>query len=554
LSKLREKASCDGEALGKTPGSRPGPTKVWLAAAAATALWQPLLAAAVEPSADVASTAAVPDKSAATAGTPGTDEAGAKPTAAGPSMGTTAEAEAPLPSAPPRESAETNDKSMSSDAAPELETAGHTELYGPPVPKVERGRLSEIEWPDAPKGVPAALENAIGIVTKNYPSAKAARSALRAAAQDLKAAKWQWFPTLTGDLAYLDDSHNPEPQLTVEQPIWSGGRIDAGIRRARAAEDATSADYVATIEQLAFTVAQTYFQIAQLTRRERLLADSMYEHLSLVQTMQHRVDQEVSPLADLELARSRAAQIEQEFTTTRSQRQTALRVLAELVADPSFDLGPVPAYDPSLTIENAAGLEDQAVSFDPQLRGLKAETDVARADYDARKASILPQVNAQYSYDRVFKSRVGVVLRAQTTGGLSQISQVNSARLRIDSSLEASYQAEQRLRRDIASDIIEFESQKERASISTRASETAAQVSESYKRQFIAGRRSWLDVMNALRETVNAQISQSDAQVAAQAARVRLLLRSGRWRPNFDSPGQKEADERRNQALKMGQM
>jgi adhesin transport system outer membrane protein len=391
---------------------------------------------------------------------------------------------------------------MDSGSKPEpARSAGESAvLYGPPVPKVEHGRLSEIQWPDAPPQVPPALETAVNIVTKNYPSAKAARSALRAASADVKAAKWQRFPTLSGNLAYLDDSNNPEPQLTIEQPLWSGGRIDAGIRQAKASEEEASADYVATAEQLALTVVQTYFQIAQLARREKLLGDSMYEHLSLVQTMQRRVDQEVSPLADLELARSRTAQIEQEYTTTRSQRETALRVLAELIADPSYDLGPVPEYHPSLTIEDTGSLEDQAVAFDPSLRSLKAQVDVARAEHDARKASLLPQVNAQYTYDSIFKSRVGIVLRAQTTGGLSQFSQVASARLRIESALEAGREAEQRLRRDIAADIIEYNSAKARAAISTRASETADRVADSYKRQFIAGRRSWLDVMNSLRE------------------------------------------------------
>jgi adhesin transport system outer membrane protein len=430
---------------------------------------------------------------------------------------------------------------------PPAEAAGPTAeavtLYGPPTPKASRGRLPEIDWPAAPDEVPPALEQAINIVTRNYPSAKSGRSALRAAASDVKAAKWLRFPSVSGNLSSLDSDSTPDPELVVEQPIWSGGRISAGIRRAKAAEDVSSADYVNIVEQLALTTSQTYFEIARLTQREQLLADSLKEHLRLVETMERRVEQEVSPQADLELARSRAAQIEQEFTITRSQRETALRVLAELVADPSFDLGPVPFYNPQQELEERETLEDQAVAFDPALRRLSAQTSVAEADYDARKASILPQLNARYSYDDIFGSRVGVVVRAQTTGGLSQISEVNSARLRIQSSLENRRQQEQALRRTVASDLIEYDAAKARASISLRASDTAARVSESYMRQFIAGRRSWLDVMNALREAVTAAIGKTDAEASAMSSAVRLLLRSGRWRPNFEGPGQRENEE-----------
>lgn len=427
-------------------------------------------------------------------------------------------------------------------SGPEPETAGpelagpprpDVEMYGPPLPKSKGGKLPQIAWPDAPPQVPPALDEAIRLVTRNYPSAKAARASLRAAAAEVRAAKWLRFPSLSANLAYLDTNNNPIPQVVAELPLWTGGRIGSGIRRAKADEDSTSAQYVETAQTLALTTMQTYFQIASLTLREQLLADSLTEHGRLVSTMERRVKQEVSPLADLELARSRAAQIEQQYTITRAQRQTALRLMAELVADPDYDLGPVPYFDRDLDLPNREALEDQAVAYDPSIKRLQAQADVARADRDSIRASILPQLNAQYSYDDFYKSRVGLSLRAQTQGGLSQFSQVEASRQRIDAALEQARVAEQQLRRDVASDIIEYESSRVRAGISLGASETAAKVSASYMRQFIAGRRSWLDVMNALREAVSAQIDRSDAEISAMASAVKLIIESGRWRPEF---------------------
>ena len=407
-------------------------------------------------------------------------------------------------------------------------------LYGPPSPKARKGKLPEITWPEPPPQVPPALEEAVRIVTKTYPSAKAARSALRAAASDVKAAQWLRFPSLSANVAsYTQSGNSLVPQVTVDVPLWTAGRIASGIRRAKADEDVSSARYVGASQALALTTAQTYFQIASFTLREQLLADSLKEHNRLVQTMERRVAQEVSPLADLELARSRAAQIEQQYTVTRAQRQTALRVMAELVADPDYDLGPVPFFDRSMDLPNRDGLEDQAVAYDPEIKRLLAEADVARAERDSVRASIFPQLNAQYSYDEFNHSRVGLALRAQTLGGLAQFSQVEASRLRVDAALEQARVAEQQLRREVASDIIEYDSSRVRSSISLGASETAAKVSASYMRQFIAGRRSWLDVMNALREAVNAQIDRADSEVSAMASAVRLLLVSGRWRPEF---------------------
>ncbi|MEZ5734540.1 MAG: TolC family protein [Novosphingobium sp.] len=432
-------------------------------------------------------------------------------------------------------------------AVTEEKPASTVQFYGPPSPKVEHGKLGEIGWEPAPEQFPPALEEAINIVTKNYPSAMSARAAVRAASSDLKAAKWLKFPSVTAN-AILRESNNRagtgrlDPQLQVEAPIWTGGRIGASIRRAEASEDASSAQYVETVQQLAITTTNTYFEIVRLTQAEQLLAESVELHNRLVGTMERRVAQEVSPVADLELARSRAAQIQQQYTVTQSQRRTALRVLAELVADPAYDLGPIPYYNSELDLPNRDALEEQSVAYDPALRRLRSQADVARAEMESTRASILPQLNAQYSYDDLFGSRVGVVVRAQTTGGLSQFSQVNAARLRIQSALEDVRVTEQQLRRDVAAEVIQYEAAKTRAAISRDASDTAARVSESYMRQFIAGRRSWLDVMNALREAVTAQLSKADAEVTVMASAARLLLRSGRWHPMFDQPVPAESD------------
>ena len=63
------------------------------------------------------------------------------------------------------------------------------------------------------------------------------------------------------------------------------------------------------------------------------------------------------------------------------------------------------------------------------------------------------------------------------------------------------------------------------------AADTAAEIIASYQRQFIAGRRSWLDVMNAVREAASARLSENEARVGAAAAAARILALTCRWEP-----------------------
>ena len=59
----------------------------------------------------------------------------------------------------------------------------------------------------------------------------------------------------------------------------------------------------------------------------------------------------------------------------------------------------------------------------------------------------------------------------------------------------------------------------------------SASVMESYLRQFAAGRRTWLDLMNAVRERNAARVNLIEVETSAMASSARLLLNSCAWRP-----------------------
>jgi adhesin transport system outer membrane protein len=404
---------------------------------------------------------------------------------------------------------------------------------GPTLPLARHGQLAGLDWSRAPDVVPGALEEAINIVTRTYPTTQAARAELRAAASDLRAAKLQYLPTLSGQVAYYNKDTSPDPQVQIDLPFWSGGRIEAGIHHARANELADSASYLDTVNSLALTTVQTYFDIVRLTQTEQFLTENLAEHRRLVESMERRVEHEVSPVADLELARSRTAQVEQELGTTRAQRLTSLRIMAQLVADPNYNIGPIPYFNPAIDLAQMDTLEDQSIVYSPMLRRLDAQTDAARAEVAQSRAALMPQIAAEYTYDDFYGHRIGGVIRAQNDA--TQPQQIKSAQIRVGEAEENRRSSEAELRREVASDLIEFKSARNRAQIDKSAAENAEQVSESYMRQFIAGRRSWLDVMNQLREAVEARITECQDEVSAEYTAARLVVESGRWRPSFDS-------------------
>lgn len=412
--------------------------------------------------------------------------------------------------------------------------------YGPPVPDNLSASVGEVRWDIPPETLPQALVEAIKLATSRDPSIVATASSVRAAAAEVRGAKWLRFPSLTAQASYATTNSrltgtNFNPGLTVDLPVWTGGRISNTVKRAKAEELSAYGGWLESILGLSLTVSNTYFSIVSASRREAILEESLTAHRQLVGTMERRVDQQVSPRADLELAKSRAAQVEQELTVARAQRLTALGVLKQLIREPAYDIGRDPGFDNRLYSELWPTVSDEMVAYSPTILKLTGQAQAAQAQVSVSKASILPQLNLQYSYSEVLRSRVGVSLLMQTDGGLSKFSAVDASRSRYEATLAQIATTERELRQQASTDVIEYGSMLSKALVSRTASSTAEAVSESYMRQFIAGRKSWLDVMNSLREFVSARISLSEAEVSVMATNSRLLLRSGRWQPVVDS-------------------
>lgn len=407
---------------------------------------------------------------------------------------------------------------------------------GPPEPALHSAMV-----PAANGGLSGdpVLDDLLRLAVSGHPAINAARLSARAAGVDVRAAKWLRFPSISVEGQLLDQRNNrTQVQAVVDMPLWAAGRVGNTVARAKARAGAAQAGFDEAVQSVGLAVVQSYYDIHRARERVRILGESLQRHQDMVASMERRVAQEVSPLSDLELARTRALQIEQQIFQSRAQANSALRRLRELVYDPALDPVSAMAQLTDWPLFDEADVIDQATGFDPRLRRLESESSAA--DFDARvaRAATLPQVSGQYSYSEVVGHRVGVVLKAQTEGGLSRFATAEASRLRQQSSEFQVESARRDLREQLVADLQDYESSRNRAANSTTAAGAARRVQESYMRQFFAGRRGWLDVMNAVREATSTEIDALDAGVGSSAALARISLRSGLWRLDPDAAGE----------------
>jgi len=387
-----------------------------------------------------------------------------------------------------------------------------------------------------PEGLPPALVALADRALSDNPQVIASRAALAVSQADLEAAKWQRYPSLTAEALAATGGSNAANidglgfNVALEQPIWAGGTIENQIDAARGQRDAG----IEGLREARFSVLagiiEAWFGAVRADERARALEAGIADHRALVASIERRVAQEVSPQADLTLARSRTTQLEIELAAAREAGDSARVRLAELAG-----AGAESPVLPNAAIFDAVPPEpvafDEMVACAPALGRLRNQILASEAELRSAKGALWPQLLLQLSQNELTGARAALVLRAQTGAGLSRFSAIDRAEARVEQNVAQLGAIDRELRARIGNEYVALRSNRAQADAGTGASLAAADLQASYQRQFVAGRRSWLDVLNAARELVSARIAESDARVNAAANATRILALSCRWRP-----------------------
>lgn len=413
--------------------------------------------------------------------------------------------------------------------AAQLPAPAAATLVGPPAPAAEE--LPPAAAPDQPlpaTGFNPELAALIAEAIEQHPSVAAQRAALRAAGVDVTAAWLARLPVMSVQFhQYATQDSKRTATASVDLPLWSNGRIGATIDRARASRDVQLYRLAETVLDLQLQVNQHYHDAKRLTERERVLERTVEVMTGMVASMERRVAQDVSPRSDLQLASSRRLQVQQQLDLTRAQRANALTRLSQLVQRDGVALLPgfvEPKAWPQWQLEP---LTARVTALSPQRHRAEAEARMARDDARIASAARLPGVYGSYSYDDVYKHRVGVSVRMQTAGGFGEIFSSRAAGLRAEAGALQIPVVEQDLATLVSADLVEYTSARARGVGAAALTDDSQKITQSYIRQFTSGRRTWLDVMNAVREAMSAELDAIDVRYSASAAAMRIMLRAG---------------------------
>lgn len=324
-------------------------------------------------------------------------------------------------------------------------------------------------------------------------------------------------------------------QVTVEQPLFAGGRVHNGIARAKAGSDAAQAGESATRSQVVAAVAQAYGDVLTSQRLVNLHEDLLTQMQEIQRQAQLRYRAGESPSTDIAQAAARLAEAQAGLARAQGMAVSARARFTSLTGLMPDSLEPLPA-SPDLppTLDEAI---DLAMQHNPWLMQAEAGLRAARAEAKGARSELLPTVGAfaegamvrdQFFPDyRADSATVGIRARWQifSPGTYAKISGSDSAERAAQARAEA-------MRSQVREQVIAGFQTVQTATLvedaSRKQAEAAAQARDSVRHEVRVGMKPQLDLLDAEREATAAAAAQARASTERIVAAYRLLSMIGR--------------------------
>jgi adhesin transport system outer membrane protein len=376
----------------------------------------------------------------------------------------------------------------------------------------------------------------------SHPSIASQRAQTQAAEIGIETAKWQYFPTpsvntervnaATGDPFYGGAKNVTTVRL--QQPLWTNGRLSAGKDKAQATLAYETADLNETSLQISLKVAQTYADLLASHWRLQSTEQSLATHQKLLTQVQRRVELGAQSDADLQLAQTRLDSVKADLSATRARLESYTVRLKQLIGQSiHFDTLLADLSAPvTLPISQERALE-VALAIHPSIQKARAQSQIQEAIVEENRSALMPDVyvRAERQYgafsmltSNSFQDRVFLGLTTQLGAGLSVWSNVKAAQAKSLAAQEEVHAQTLSISEQVLTDYAQAERLAEQTQALASALTSQEHVMSSHDRQFLAGRKSWTEVLNAARELAQAQAQLTDVKANHIAVSWRLAL------------------------------
>jgi outer membrane protein, adhesin transport system len=364
------------------------------------------------------------------------------------------------------------------------------------------------EWQS---GLPAALAATLS----NHPLLRSKQFEVQAKQALGDSARAQRLPTMSGS-ASSADNNGTSAALRARQPLWAFGRIDSAIAYADTDVLAEQADRLRVQRQLLDQTAVAYARVLGVRQKMQVAADNVAGLRALQQQIMRRAKGQAAPEVDVRLANARLAQAQTQYQQMQGDLQVVLQELAALTQVPVDSEQAVPSG--WLQLPPLEALEARMLEQNADLAHKKRLIELAQADIEQAKRAAMPTV---YLQAESFLNQPAVAEQTrwgvQLEGNLEGLGWVAKGRTAAAQARWAAAQAGyDTTRSDLFRTMRSWWAQREQQqrlldNVGEAITELDATLA-SYRRQYDAGYKAWLDVLNFQREVHEQRMAWAQAQ------------------------------------------
>ena len=373
---------------------------------------------------------------------------------------------------------------------------------------------------------------ALGHVWNTHPEVVQARNTALAAGYDVTGAYAGFLPYAQIDSGLQTKSSTGVARIVL--PLFSGGATLAAIDGASAAETQAKADVGRAQLRIGLKLVDAWFNWLASREQDQQWRDYLAQLQTLTGIIERRAEEGVSPPADVTMIISRKRQAEAQAEQNRSVMSSARAQLAALLGTESIGDASWPGSSRQLSDAEADAAWSRASEQHPDI--LAAMANISRQDAERRvnrgrlsPEVVLRRIEPLGNEPTFSEGRTELALLYQTDSGFRALQSFRGG----DNRIEAAKAALDTSRRETQAAIDAAKAERRALALQIgfqqEAAAATAELIESSIRQFKVGRKTWLEVLNVLREANDTRLQLAQQRRAFWAANQRLALQGLYW-------------------------
>ncbi|MFT4053835.1 MAG: TolC family outer membrane protein [Novosphingobium sp.] len=405
------------------------------------------------------------------------------------------------------------------------------------------------------------LGDAIADAYQHNPGVEASRAATRAAQERVQQAKAQFGPTLTADASYTyawrrvtqnsqialkQKGLTPQLSASIDQPLFTFGRLAAQRRIADAGYDASIADMHGAEQDMLANVVIAY---AAVLRDQKLVAIALENLSQLTEQLEQinaRYAARYATETDLQQTRNRIFSGQAQLELAQGSLLASRNGFRNVVGHYPETLAPLPQLPPlPPTVEDAQTL---GATTSPLLESARFELAAAEGRIAQARGNARPYVGLQASVARsplsiesdntrelAAQVQVGMTVPLYSAGLLS--ARIREARQLADAAVQQLEQTSRNVRENIANSWDQLAAARRALPAYNHAVTAAQSALDGARQQQLAGQVTSLDVLDTARDLLVSRQAQAQSEAQIYVQHALLLGAMGQLRADAFAPG-----------------